>query len=245
MKFQIIGDDMQAIVMNLEKGERVTAESGAMMYMKGDITIDAELRGGILGGLKRALVKESLFMVNYDAKSDNAEVAFAPSYPGHIRKFSLNGNSMICQKNAYVCSVGNIETDIEFTKKLGFGFFGGEGFILQKIKGEGEVFIHAGGNFVEKELVEDEYIDVDTGCIVAMDDTVDYDIKSIGNIKTSLFAGEGLFVAHLKGPGKVLIQTLPFSRMAGKILGAVQGGRGEVRGAAGIGGSIIKSIISG
>lgn len=244
MKSQILGDDMQALVLTLTKGEQVYAEAGSMMYKKGAVNIDAELKGGLWGGIKRALTRESIFLVRFDVTGD-AEVAFAPPYPGHIQNIKLDNSTMICQRDAFLCSFGEIESDIAFTKKLGFGFFGGEGFILQKITGTGDLFVHAGGNFVEKELAKDEEIDVDTGCIVAMDDSVDYDIKSIGNIKTSLFAGEGIFVAHLKGPGKVWIQTLPFARMTEKIASAIGTTQGESRGAAGIGSSIVKSIISG
>jgi uncharacterized protein (TIGR00266 family) len=245
MKSQILGDDMQALVLNFEKGEKVLSEAGAMMYKKGEIAIDAEMTGGLWGGIKRAIMSESLFLVTYNATGSDGELGLAPPYPGHIRSVQLNNSSIICQRDAFLCAHGDITTHIAFTKKLGFGFFGGEGFILQKISGTGEVFIHAGGNFVEKELGPEDTIDIDTGCVVSMDESIDYDIKSIGNIKTSLFAGEGIFVAHLKGPGKVLIQTLPFSRMAEKIVGAVNTTQGESRGVAGFGGNLVKNILSG
>ncbi len=245
MKHTIIGDDMQAVIFNLSKGEQIVSEAGAMMYMKGGIAIDAELKGGLMGALKRTLTRESLFLIKFDATGENAELGLASPIPGHIKKYTLNNSSLICQKDAFLAAFGQIETDITFTKRLGFGFFGGEGFILQKITGSGEVFISAGGNFIEMELQAGESVSVDTGCIVAMDDSIDYDIKSIGNIKTSIFAGEGLFVAHLTGPGKVLIQTLPFSRMAEKIAGAIGSNQGESRGVAGIGGNIFKGIMSG
>jgi uncharacterized protein (TIGR00266 family) len=245
MKHKIIGDDMQALILDMEKGEQVYAEAGSMMYMKGGVGIDAELKGGILGGLKRAITRESIFMVRFDADDGGGEVAFAPPYPGHIEEIELEDGNIVLQKDAFVCSVGEVELEVTLAKKLGFGFFGGEGFILQRATGTGEVFIHAGGNFVKRELEKGDSLDVDTGCIVAMDDSVDYDIKSIGNVKTSLFAGEGLFVAHLEGPGTVWLQTLPFARMAEKIASAVGSNQGESRGAAGLGGSIMKSIISG
>jgi uncharacterized protein (TIGR00266 family) len=244
MKHKIEGDDMQALIISLTKGETIMSEAGSMMYMKGDVAIDAELEGGILGGLKRLISRESIFLVTFKS-SGTSEVGFAPPSPGHIMNHKLTGNKIICQKDAFLCSVGAVEMDIALTKKLGAGLFGGEGFILQEISGNGDVFIHAGGNFVEKELKKGETIDIDTGCIVAMDDSVEYEIKSIGNIKTSLFAGEGIFVAHLTGPGKVWMQTLPFSRMAEKIVSAVGTTQGESKGAAGLGGSILKNIISG
>lgn len=245
MKYSIMGDDMQALIISLSSGEMVLSEAGAMMYMRGGIAIDAHLKGGLIGGLKRALTRESLFLVTYTASADGAELGLAAPTPGHMKQVSLQNSTLICQRDAFLCATGQIETDVTFTKRLGFGFFGGEGFILQKISGTGEVFLHAGGNFVEKELSANETIDIDTGCLVAMDDSVDYDIRSIGNIKTSLFAGEGLFVAHLTGPGKVLIQTLPFARMAEKIASAVNSSQGESRGVAGIGGNIVKGILSG
>lgn len=245
MKANIIGDDMQAVIFSLQQGDRIISEAGAMMYMKGGIHIDAELKGGLLGGIKRALTRESLFLITFDATANAAELGLASPIPGHIKSIKLDNSTIICQRDAFLAASGEIEMDITFTKKLGFGFFGGEGFILQKISGTGEVFISAGGNFVEMTLAEGETVDVDTGCIVAIDDSVDYEIKSIGNIKTSLFAGEGIFVAHLQGPGKVVIQTLPFSRMAEKIAHAVGTTQGESRGVAGLGGNIVKSILSG
>ena len=245
MKFKISGDDMQALIINLDKGETILAEAGSMMYKKGGVEIDAELKGGILGGLKRVIARESIFLVTFNATGTDAEVAFAPPYPGHIKNVKLDGGSLICQRDAFLCSIGDIDMDIALTKKLGFGFFGGEGFILQKHTDKGDLFIHAGGNFVEMELAKGDSLDVDTGCIVALDDSIDYDIRSIGNIQTSLFAGEGLFVAHLQGPGKVWLQTLPFARMAEKIISAVGTTQEESRGAAGLGSKIFKSIISG
>ena len=236
---------MQAVILSLQQGETVLSEAGAMMYMKGGIKIDAELKGGILGGIKRALTRESLFLVKFEATSNDAELGLASPIPGHMKQMKLSNSTIICQRDAFLAAVGEIETDVTLAKRLGFGFFGGEGFILQKLTGTGDVFLSAGGNFVEMKLSQGETLDVDTGCIVAMDESIDYDIKSIGNIKTSLFAGEGLFVAHLTGPGNVLIQTLPFSRMAEKIAGAVGTTQGESRGAAGLGSNIVKSILSG
>jgi uncharacterized protein (TIGR00266 family) len=245
MKTAIIGDDMQALILNLSNGERILSEAGAMMYMRGGIKIDTELKGGILGGIKRALTNESIFLVTYTATDDAAELGLAVPFPGHMKQVTLTNTTLICQRDAFLCASGEIDMGIAFTKRLGFGFFGGEGFILQKLTGTGDVFIHAGGNFIEKELKANESIDIDTGCLVAMDDSIDYDIRSIGNIKTSLFAGEGIFVAHLTGPGKVMIQTLPFARMAERIASAIGGTRDESRGVAGVGGNILKNILSG
>ncbi len=245
MKTKIIGDDMQALIANPKPGEVIIAESGSMMYKKGPIKIDANLEGGILGGLKRALMRESIFLVTCESTGEDGEVGFASPYPGHIKQIQLSNNSITCQKDAFLCSSGNIKIDVALTKKLGFGFFGGEGFILQKISGKGDLFIHAGGNFVEMNLKKGESVDVDTGCIVAMEDSISYDIKSIGNIKTSLFAGEGIFVAHLNGPGKIWLQTLPFARMSEKIASAICSTKGESKGVAGFGGKLLKEVLSG
>lgn len=245
MQTKIIGDDMQALIANPESGEVIIAEAGSMMYKKGSVEMDAELDGGILGGLKRALTRESIFLVTFKSTGEDGEIGFASPYPGHLKQIKLTNNSIICQRDAFLCSSGDIKIDIVLTKKLGFGFFGGEGFILQKISGKGDLFIHAGGNFIEMNLKKEETIDIDTGCVVAMEDSVAYDIRSIGNIKTSLFAGEGIFVAHLSGPGKIWLQTLPFARMSEKIASAIGSTQGESRGAAGWGGKFLKGILSG
>lgn len=246
MQTKIIGDDMQAVIATMEPDEEIVAEAGGMMYMRDGITVDSELRGGLLKGIMRSVFGgESLFLSVFKSDNKGGEVGFAAPYPGQIQELKLDGKKVICQRDAFMLSHGEIEMGVELSKRLGAGFFGGEGFILQSLQGKGSAFIHAGGNFVEKELKEGETLRVDTGCLVAFEDSVDYDIKSIGGIKTSLFGGEGLFVAHMSGPGKVWLQTLPFSRMAEKIFSAVGGGQGQVRGASGAGGDFLKGILSG
>lgn len=214
MKFQITGDNMQALLMNLMQNEEVYAEAGSMLYYRGDITMDAKTQGGLLKSIGRALFTgESILMTTFRCNS-NGEVAFAAPTPGKIVHIEMTGNEIICNKDAYLCSASAIDVSIAFTKRLGAGLFGGQGFILEKISGNGDVFLHSGGNFVEMTLQEGEVVMVDTGCIVMMDSEVDYSIEFVGGIKKMFFGGEGLFLAKLTGPGKVILQTLPFSRLA-------------------------------
>jgi uncharacterized protein (TIGR00266 family) len=228
---EIIGDDMQAVVLTLGGGDVVRAEAGAMMYMTDNVEMDSKMEGGLLGGLKRKLLAgESLFITYFRGTAANARVAFAGPYPGKIIHVSLSGQqSLLCQRDAFLCAVGDIELSIAFTKRLGAGFFGGEGFILQKMIGRGELFIHSGGTILPFDLKPGEKLKVDTGCLVALDESVDYDIERVGGIKTSLFGGEGLFFASLTGPGRVWLQTLPFSRLAERIHNAYRSDRGEVK----------------
>lgn len=230
MKTQITGESMQALEVSLTKGEKMMAEAGSMMYMKGPVEMEAEMTGGLMGGIKRVFSGESLFMTIFECTGDSAEVGFASPFPGKIREVSINGNELMCQRDAFLCCTEGVEVDIALSKRLGAGFFGGEGFILESLKGKGTAYIHAGGNFVERELKEEETLRVDTGCLVAFDSTVDYDIKFIGGLKRTIFGGEGLFYAVLTGPGKVLLQTLPFSRLADRVWDAAGGSVGEKRG---------------
>jgi uncharacterized protein (TIGR00266 family) len=227
---EIIGDDMQAVVLTLGGGDVVRAEAGALMYMTDAVDMDAKMDGGLLGGLKRKLLAgESLFITYFRGNAAGAKVAFAGPYPGKIIHMPLAGQEMLCQRDAFLCATGNIDLSIAFTKRLGAGFFGGEGFILQKMQGTGDFFIHSGGTIVPLELRAGEKLRVDTGCLVALDPSVDYDIERVGGIKTSLFGGEGLFFASLTGPGRVWLQTLPFSRLAERIHQAYRGDREDVK----------------
>ena len=227
---EIIGDDMQAVVITLGAGDEVRAEAGAMTYMTDGITMDARLTGGILGGLKRTLLAgESLFLVFFRSEVAGAKVAFSGPYPGKIIRLALNNSAVLCQRDSFLCSAGEIAINVEFTKRLGAGFFGGEGFVLQRLEGTGEVFIHSGGTIVPMELKAGEKLRVDTGCLVAFDPTVVYDIETVGGIKTALFGGEGIFLASMTGPGRVWIQTLPFSRLADRVMSAFHGSKEEVR----------------
>ncbi len=242
--YKLLGDDMQAVVITLDPGEIVQAEAGSMMYMEEDIEMNSEMQGGLLGGIKRKLGGESLFVTTFTNNGNGIKtVSFAAPYPGKILPVNLaETGTIICQRDAYLCSALGIEISVTFTRRLGAGFFGGEGFILQKLSGDGYAFIHAGGTVIEHELAAGESIKVDTGCLVAFVESVSYDIEMVKGIKTMLFGGEGLFLANLTGPGRVYLQTLPFSRLANRVINAsgLGGQKGEIkRGMGGILGHII------
>ena len=236
MRFQTIGDVMQAVLVHMELRDEVRAEAGAMMYMTQGITMDTQMQGGLMGGLKRMITGESLFIPFFRCMVPQAVVAFAAPTPGKVRQLDLAPPSVwLCQRDSYLLSTSTIEVSIAFTKRLRSGIFGGEGFILQKLTGAGTVFIHAGGNFVDFDLRANDVLKVDTGCIVAFEQSVTYDIEFVGGFKNTLFGGEGLFLASLRGPGKAILQTMPFSRLAGRIMGTT--GEGS-SGLGGVGGTL-------
>ncbi len=247
--YKLVGDDMQAVVITLDPGETIQAEAGSMMFMEHGIEMNTEMQGGLLGGFKRKLGGESLFITTFtNTGSGKKHVSFAAPYPGKIVAFNLaETGAMLCQRDAYLCSAFGIDVSIAFTRRLGAGFFGGEGFILQKLSGEGYTFIHAGGTVVKHELGAGVSLKVDTGCVVAFKESVSYEIEMIKGIKTALFGGEGLFLAKLTGPGTIYLQTLPFARMANRIINAVGygGTKGEVRRGPGGFSGLIGDIISG
>lgn len=230
--YEIVGDDMQAVIVALDPGEVVQAESGAMMYMEDGIEMSTEMQGGLFGGLKRMVAGESLFVVTFiNNGAGKNRLSFAAPYPGKIIALDLAATGpMICQRDAYLASAYGIDITMAFTKRLGAGFFGGEGFILQKLSGDGLAFVHAGGTVIAKDLSAGESLRVDTGCLVALQHTVSYDIRMVSGVKTMLFGGEGLFFADLKGPGRVYLQTLPFSRLADRVISASGfASKGEVK----------------
>jgi uncharacterized protein (TIGR00266 family) len=246
--YQIYGDDLQLVEIALDPGEGVRAEAGTMTYMEGGIDMQTSTGGGILKGLKRAVTGESFFITNFLNQGNKlAKVAFAAPYPGKVITIDLaqQGGRFICQKDSFLCAAQGVEVEIAFTKKIGAGLFGGEGFILQRLEGDGLAFVHAGGTVIEKKLAAGESIRVDTGCIVAFAPTVDYDIKFVGGFRNALFGGEGLFVANMTGPGKLYLQSLPLSRLADRLKSALRSQSGEQSGAAGVGGDILGKIISG
>jgi uncharacterized protein (TIGR00266 family) len=227
---EIVGDDMQAVVLSMNAGDEVRAEAGAMTFMTDGIDMDARMQGGIIGGLKRKILAgESLFLTFFRCSVPSGRVAFSGPYPGKIVRFPLQNSAVLCQRDSFLCATGNIDINIAFTRRLGAGFFGGEGFILERLEGTGDVFVHSGGTIIPMELNAGEKLRVDTGCLVAFDPTVDYDIEFVGGIKTAVFGGEGLFFATMTGPGRVWIQTLPFSRLADRIIGASRGDREDVK----------------
>jgi uncharacterized protein (TIGR00266 family) len=239
--YDIVGNEMQFVEVELDPGEGAVAEAGAMMYMTTGIQMttifgDGSGKGGssfmdkLLGAGKRVLTGESLFMTEFVNRGVGKQhVAFAAPYPGKIIPADLNrmGGKLICQKDAFLCAAKGVAISIAFQKKLGVGLFGGEGFIMQSLEGDGLAFLHAGGTIVEKELGAGENLRVDTGCLVALQPSVDYDVQLVGGVKSVVFGGEGFFFASLTGPGKVWLQSLPFSRLAGRIYQAApQTGRG-------------------
>lgn len=249
--YKIYGDDMQVVEVELDPGEGVRAEAGTMMYMDEDIQMQTDTGGGMFKGFKRMLTGESFFITTFlHAGSGKAKIAFSAPHPGKIVPLDLSklGGRFICQKDAFLCAARGVEVEIEFTKRLGAGFFGGEGFILQRLEGEGLAFVHAGGTIVERNLQAGEQLKVDTGCLMAFAPTVDYDIEMVRGFKNALFGGEGLFLATLTGPGPVLLQSLPLSRLAGRIVAASRIGnrnKGQSTGVAGLGGDFLGGIISG
>ncbi|HEX2834944.1 MAG TPA: TIGR00266 family protein [Thermoanaerobaculia bacterium] len=245
MDYVISGDVMQALQINLMSGEEVFAEAGSMLYMGPGIELQAKMQGGVMKGLMRKfLAGESMFMSVFRCNAPEGKMALANPIAGKIFPVELRGNTILAERNAFLCGIGNIDLSIAFTKRFGAGLFGGEGFILQKLTGQGLVFLHAGGNVLEFDLKAGETMRVDTGCIVSMAETVSYDIQFVGGFKNALFGGEGLFYAVLNGPGKIVLQTLPFSRFASRVLAAAGGGRDESRGFGGLGGRILGDIIS-
>jgi uncharacterized protein (TIGR00266 family) len=228
--YKIYGDDLQFVEVELDPQETVIAEAGAMVYMEEGIAFETKLGdgskpdSGFMGKLvsvgKRALTGESIFMTHFTNNGQGKKhVAFGAPYPGKIIAIDLDEakGELICQKDSFLCAALGTEITITFNKRLGAGLFGGEGFILQKLRGDGMVFIHAGGTIVERRL-ENSKLYVDTGCLVAFETTVDYNIERAGNLKSMFFGGEGLFLATLQGTGRVWVQSMPFSRLADRIL---------------------------
>src|SRR3954451_12715871 len=238
--YKIYGSEMQFVEVELDPMEAAVAEAGGMMYMEDGIEMEtifgdgSQQSSGFLGALmgagKRLLVGESLFMTVFQNRGQGKKhVAFGAPYPGKIIPIKLPdiGGELLAQKDSFLCAAKGVSIGIAFTKRFGAGLFGGDGFILQRLTGDGLAFIHAGGTLYERTLAPGEMLRVDTGCIVGFQPTVDYDIQMVGGIKSALFGGEGLFFATLRGPGKIWLQSLPFSRLAGRIVSAApQTGRG-------------------
>ncbi len=224
--YRIFGDDIQVVEIELDPQEGVQAEAGAMLYMEQGIEMQTANKGGVWKGFKRMFTGESFFITSFHNTTGTGKehVAFAAPYPGKIIPIDLGalGGTFLCQKDAFLCAASGIDIDIAFTKRIGTGLFGGEGFILQRLTGNGWAFLHAGGTILERNLLEGEILRVDTGCLVAFEPSVSYDINYIGGIKNALFGGEGLFLTTIQGPGKVYLQSLPFSKLADRILSAAK-----------------------
>lgn len=241
--YEIHGEEMQFVEIELDPLEGVVAESGSFMMMDDNITMDTIFGDGsgqskdILGSLfsagKRLLTGESLFMTVFtNASGQKRKISFASPYPGKIIPVHLTdfNGEFICQKDAFLCAAKGVSISIEFSKKIGRGLFGGEGFIMQKVQGDGLAFLHASGTVVKRELKAGEMLRVDTGCLVGFSRTVDYDIEFVGGIRNTIFGGEGMFFATLRGPGTVAIQSLPFSRLANRVLAYAPKSGGKSRG---------------
>ena len=233
--YQIFGAEMQFVEIELDPGESAVAEAGAMMFKDAQVQMETVFGDGshsgqggsfvdkLLGAGKRVITGESLFTTLFsNAGSGKAKVAFASPYPGTIIPLRLNnyGGRLICQKDSFLCAARGVSIGIHFQRKILTALFGGEGFIMQKLEGDGQIFVHAGGTVIERDLKPGERIDVDTGCVVAFTESVNFDVRPVGGIKSMLFGGEGVFLATLTGPGHVWLQSLPFSRMAGRMFAA-------------------------
>ena len=241
--YQISGEEMQFVEIELDPNEGVIAEPGGFMYMDSEMKMETIFGDGskkdssffnkILNAGKRVLTGERLFMTAFTHQGTGKKrVAFASPYPGKIIAMDLSemGGKVVCQKDAFLCAAKGVSVGIEFQRKLGSGFFGGEGFIMQKLEGDGLAFVHAGGNVFKRTLSAGQSLNVDTGCIVAFTKDIDYDIEFVGGIKNTIFGGEGLFFAKLTGPGDVWIQSLPFSRLADRIIAAAPKAGGQRKG---------------
>jgi uncharacterized protein (TIGR00266 family) len=241
--YEIFGDDMQYVEIELDPGEAAIGEAGAMMMMQDGIEMDTifgdgsaqqgGLFGKLLGAGKRLVTGESLFTtIFHNEASAKRRVAFAAPYPGKIIPVQLTdvGGTLICQKDSFLCAARGVSLGIAFQKRLGVGLFGGEGFIMQKLDGDGLVFVHAGGTLMSRDLAPGERLRVDTGCVVALQQSVDFDIQYVGKLKSALFSGEGLFFATLTGPGRIWLQSLPISRLANRIIAMAPAAGGRARG---------------
>ncbi|MFM8691798.1 MAG: TIGR00266 family protein [Limnohabitans sp.] len=260
--YHITGDDMQLVEIELDPGEAAIGEAGSMLFMESGVEMDTVFgdgsaqQGGLLGKLigagKRLITGESLFTTIYTNQGQQKrKVAFAAPYPGKIIPMDLGqlGGTLICQKDSFLCAAKGVSIGIHFQQKLGVGFFGGEGFIMQKLEGNGLAFVHAGGTVVRRELQLGEQLLLDTGCLVAHSNSVNFEIQYVGKIKTALFGGEGLFLARLSGPGTVWLQSLPFSRLASRVFAAApqNGGSREQGSLLGglAGGTVLGGLIGG
>ena len=245
VEYEILGDDMQFVKVELDPHEAVVAEAGSMMYIEDGVQMDTifgdgsqqqkGFMGALLGAGKRLLTGESLFMtVFHNESGQKRKVAFAAPYPGKIQALHLSelGGELLCQKDSFLCAAKGVSIGIAFNKRFGAGLFGGEGFIMQRLQGDGWAFVHAGGTLEQKTLAAGESLRVDTGCLVALQPSVTYDIQLVGGLKSALFGGEGLFFATLQGPGRIWLQSLPFSRLASRIYAAAPqtGGGGRESG---------------
>lgn len=215
METKIVGDMLPAVICKLKKGETILTENGGMSWMDNNIQMKTTTNGGLMKGIGRAFAGESIFMNTYTAEQDDVEIAFSSCFPGQILEFDLaEGETIIAQKRAFLCSEQTVDISMKFRKKLGAGLFGGEGFIMQKITGPGKIFLEIDGNVIKRELKEGEKIKVDNGYVAAMTENVKLDIETVKGMKNIMFGGEGLFLTTLEGPGTVYLQSMPVAKLA-------------------------------
>ncbi len=235
MKYNITGDNLQLVTLEIEPNEKIYAEAGTLVYMSNNINMEAKMRGGFLKGLGRTLAGESLFLTEFTSAGGSGLISFGGRAPGTIKPVELSGGrEFLCQKDAFLVAEDAVDMSIAFQRRLGSAFFGGEGFILEKLTGTGTVFVHACGDFVEFDLKDNQVLKVDTGSVVGWDSTVSYDIERVKGIKTMFFGGEGLFLTTLKGPGHVMIQSMDLGNLASALRPFLPSSRGS-SGSSGVG----------
>jgi len=219
MKYEIKGETLPVLVLSMERGERVFTQSGGMSWMSDGFDMKTNMEGGLFGGIARKLAGETIFMNTYTLNESEGTIAFSSSFPGKILPFDLStGESIICQKQAFLCAERDVKLDIHIKRKLGAGFFGGEGFVLQKVTGPGLCFLEIDGEVVEYDLAPGQKMKVDTGHVAAFEPTVDFDIETIKGFTNVFFGGEGLFLTTLRGPGKIWLQSMPIENLASKLI---------------------------
>ncbi len=241
--YSVVGYEMQAAVFSLAAGQGVLAEPGSLLYMHGDVQMQTNTGGGMFAGFKRALAGASFFLSGFTSTSGGGEVCFAAPYPGTIHPLPVGSKEWLCQRHSFLCCSPGVEVSVAFTRRLGYGMFAGEGFILQKLTGNGAALVHAGGHFIRKTLAPGEQIRIDTGTVVAFDAGMSYDIEFVKGFKNVLFGGEGLFFIVLTGPGDVILQTLSFDRLVSRI--AAQAGTSGSGGGAAMGMGALGGILGG
>lgn len=214
MEYKVIGSVMPVLELVLHSGDRIFAQPGSMSWMDGNVEMETAMGGGLFGGLKRSLMGESMFLVWFRPRTEGAAVAFSHSFPGHIIPVDVSTESVICQKRAFLCAEEGVTLDLAFQRRLGAGFFGGEGFVMQKLGGQGMAFIEIDGECVVRDLAPGEILKVDTGSVAAYQHSVQMDIEMVKGFKNILFGGEGLFLTTLRGPGRVWLQTMPLQNLA-------------------------------
>jgi uncharacterized protein (TIGR00266 family) len=244
MKYTITGNNLQLVTLELTAGEKVYAEAGTMVYMSANMTMESKMRGGLLKAIGRKFAGETIFLTDFSPAGGQGLVAFGGNAPGTIKPIELKaGKEFIVQKDAFLVAEDSVELSVAFQRRLGSAFFGGEGFILERLAGEGTAFIHACGDFVEFDLEAGQTMKVDTGCVVGWDGTVDYDIETVKGIKTVFFGGEGLFLTTLRGPGKIIIQSMTLSNLATALTPFLPGTRSESSGSSGVVGTLLRETI--